>query len=754
MNQGFYSCKVELYLFENINEINNDYTLYELKNIKTEKEEINSINNNNYLVDKKGKFEMNKTKTSMVKFKEEVKINEDYKNNSIKNSHNNESYFRNKIKSNKFSKYSLCTILLFCIFTLLIICIITLNYQTSLVNKNDKIFDTIFYNYYQRTQFIYLHTAILSIFFELVGISHQNALEDNKELLLLIGKNVEKSHQLFLRYYMDFKNELDEDFTQLYEPLIANKITVNWESKLYYNDYNSELALILYRLIDSIKHDFNENDIMDCYNLLLGKFLTIDRRNTPIYGNFVKLVYYFYVNYNTVLREYFLALEDSFDISLNNFSKKTTVVYIILEIIALLSFIFFFFINQFFLIYSNKYTFHNILYLFIDFSQTQEYSFNNKYYNLLAQKKISNYILLLNEFNQKNLDLLKNDKEIDNISILTNMNTKYTIDEDINDSTDVKNNNIKNNYSIKKKNIKKKIKSKKSKLYNKKTNTDESINASISNMNSHNNLLNNSNNNYNNNKSLKMLNEDIHTLNNQELNNISNYSNNVTNSKNNSTKIVLDLYNSNTITNRLTNNNSTLISSNNGERNSLDISSGPQSKIKNENKNSIIFDDLMINQNVSDDFKITIEKIFSLTKITLLSSVKYLIIIFIIFTIIFLVYYICKLVVSLLFISDFKIIISDFKTLTVQYNHVIRYWNQIKTLFILPNTTLYDDLNKTEEFFSDVNKKVNYVYNYRIKKYKKISYLYDYILDTSADKNISSIDFCLQHKRCIDIYRY
>ena len=352
MNQGLFLIPFSIpaklnFFFENINEIN-DYTLYELKNIKTEKEEINSINNNNYLVDKKGKFEMNKTKTSMVKFKEEVKINEDYKNNSIKNSHNNESYFRNKIKSNKFSKYSLCTILLFCIFTLLIIYIITLNYQTSLVNKNDKIFDTIFYNYYQRTQFIYLHTAILSIFFELVGISHQNALEDNKELLLLIGKNVEKSHQLFLRYYMDFKNELDEDFTQLYEPLIANKITVNWESKLYYNDYNSELALILYRLIDSIKHDFNENDIMDCYNLLLGKFLTIDRINTPIYGNFVKLVYYFYVNYNTVLREYFLALEDSFDISLNNFSKKTTVVYIILEIIALLSFIFFFFINQFF----------------------------------------------------------------------------------------------------------------------------------------------------------------------------------------------------------------------------------------------------------------------------------------------------------------------------------------------------------------------------------------------------------------------
>ena len=41
-------------------------------------------------------------------------------------------------------------VLLICIFVLLISCIVTLNYQTNLVHKNDKIFDALYYNYYQR----------------------------------------------------------------------------------------------------------------------------------------------------------------------------------------------------------------------------------------------------------------------------------------------------------------------------------------------------------------------------------------------------------------------------------------------------------------------------------------------------------------------------------------------------------------------------------------------------------------------------
>ena len=244
----------------------------------------------------------------------------------------------------------------------------------------------------------------------------------------------------------------------------------------------------------------------------------------------------------------------------------------------------------------------------------------------------------------------------------------------------------------------------------------------------------------NNNKSLKVLNEGIHNLNNKDLIDISNNSI-INNSRNNSTNIILNSshMNSSTITNNIINNNSILIGDNTRERNN------------DNNKDNNIIDDISMNTSANDEHKITIEKIFFKTKITMINSIKYLIIVFIIFTLIFIVYYIYKLIISLLFISNFQYILNDFKSLTLQYNYIIRYWNHMKTLFILPKSNLYYNLDETEEYFNDINSKVNQIYEKRIKNYKSISGLYDILLGSSKDKNISSIDFCFSHKRCNDI---
>ena len=127
------------------------------------------------------------------------------------------------------------------------------------------------------------------------------------------------------------------------------------------------------------------------------------------------------------------------------------------------------------------------------------------------------------------------------------------------------------------------------------------------------------------------------------------------------------------------------------------------------------------------------------------------IIIFIVFTIIFIIYYILKQVVSFLFVYNFHEIINDFKIITSQYDHIIRYWNHMKTLFILPNTTIEEDFDNIEQYFLDINRKVNYIYKCRIKRYKRISYLYNNLLSSSLKKNISIIDFCKEHKRCNEI---
>jgi hypothetical protein len=286
----------------------------------------------------------------MTKFKEKIKPSHDEIEYAIRMSNYNANYFREKIKVNKISKFSYFSILLICVFALLVTCIITLNYQTSLVNKKDKIYDALFYNYYQRTQFNYLYSVVLSIFYKLVNITESNNIDDNKKVLYFIGKNIEKSHQLFFRYYMDFKMDINENFSKLYEPLESHKITINWENIIFNNDYNTELALILYRILDCNEHEFNQNDIKDCNHLLLDEYLTIDRKGTPVYGNFIKLAYYFYMNFHSVIKQFFYSLEDSFDESLKNYSKRTSIVYIILEVIALLSFLSFFGINLLYIV--------------------------------------------------------------------------------------------------------------------------------------------------------------------------------------------------------------------------------------------------------------------------------------------------------------------------------------------------------------------------------------------------------------------
>jgi hypothetical protein len=160
---------------------------------------------------------------------------------------------------------------------------------------------------------------------------------------------------------------------------------------------------------------------------------------------------------------------------------------------------------------------------------------------------------------------------------------------------------------------------------------------------------------------------------------------------------------------------------------------------------------LKINKENEESLKLTFEIILFQTRITMLYSIKIIIIIFIFFIFIFIIYYIYKLILSLLFISNFKEMISDFKELTSQYNKIILYWNKIETLFILPNSNTTYNLNRTETYFYELNNRVYNIYDSRIKRYKKISALYDILLGQSSESNLSKIEFCLGHSLCNQI---
>ena len=289
------------------------------------------------------------------------------------------------------------------------------------------------------------------------------------------------------------------------------------------------------------------------------------------------------------------------------------------------------------------------------------------------------------------MEALKYNKEIKNF-----IDLKTLFEEE-------KNQNIKYDSKIINKKIKSKAKKNKVILSEAYPGSPSISNASLFKVNSEKSLSNKNNNNH-----LNIINDDIHILNNKELNDISNNSLIMNNSKNDSSNLILN--SSNNINNELINKN------------------------KNENNN----------------IKITIDNILFLTRIKMLNSIKTIIIIFIIFTFILVIFYICKIIITLLFISNFQYNIDDFKTLTSQYNHIIRYWNHMKTLFILPNSTIYYEFNETEKYFFNLNNKIYNIYNTRIKRYKKISDLYDIILSSSLD-NISNIDLCFGHRRCEEI---
>ena len=369
--------------------------------------------------------------------------------------------------------------------------------------------------------------------------------------------------------------------------------------------------------------------------------------------------------------------------------------------------------------------------MFLDFTQKDEYTFNNRYFNTLIKNRIYNYILVLNDFTPKNLESLRKD----NVNINSSKKLDLKIEDEPSES------NIIHNKPINKKSKSKIIKNK---IYEKKIGKDTSLNENYENNYLINSCFKNSN------KDLKEINNDIHILNEQDLNNISNNSLNI--SKDNSTNNLLlntPKKGSNNVTFLLENSSSIKNNSIAHRRSNENIKKKKTKKVIDETKYEKISNEIKINENqVDKDLIVTIDKIFLKTGKTILNSIKFIIMIFIIFTIIFIAYFTYKLIVSLLFIYNFPKIITDFKTLTSQYNDICRYWNHMKILFVLPNSNVYYDFNNKEEYFSELNSRVNNIYRHRIKSYIKLSNLYDIFLSSSLNQNISTIDFCIGHKRC------
>ena len=625
---------------------------------------------------------------------------------------------RDKIKKNKISKNILRISLLVLILLLLLMYVFILIKKINLITQADGIFKTLFYTYYQRAQLLYINSVVLSIHFNLVNLTGNDTTVENREMLRYLSQNLEEGFHLFYNHYLDYKEGVNEDTEELYRQRSLHKITVNWISVPIESDFIREMQIILYYAMSSSGNtSYTEQDVKDCNYFLLGQFINNPNNNTTeINGTLIRLIYYLYENYDSVFENFFEELTSSFENSFNNFSNDSIKFFLCLETAGLLLYILFFLINFYFLFQANKYIFQNILCLFLDFTHIDAYNFNNKNENLLISQFIKNFISLLKEFTPKKLEDLHNASFIiENISIndakeghdsLISENKEVDLEQKLKEKNDP--------------NIRKRAKSKAT--LNHKYFLNELINHKNPELDEHNN--------------------NIHDLNYSNL--IKNYS-----SKNNTnTKTVSNLINKSYMSNNTTDktqnqNNSSIININ--MDNSLMAQSKSNSNFNTTKMNNQIFYNMKENQNLN------IEKIILSSKSIIIKKVEIILIIFVVLSVIYIAIYVVSIIIGFLIIKEIGEMYEDFRVLVSQYNEIIHYWNNMKTLFILPNNAIYIDIYNIEKYFSSLNKEVLNIISSRINNYKRTKLLYSYLFNAKSQDDLIKANFCTTFPNCYDL---
>ena len=635
---------------------------------------------------------MNASKTKTISMKK--------MNNVINNVKNNE------IKCFKYITYMIAILLL----VLLIIYIYIIFYQNDIISTGYNIFLGLYYNYFQRDKLLCLFSSILSSYYLMLNITNYGDSEImNKDNLKGIMQNYsidfQNSFHYFYISYIDYKRNLNEPLTALYEPRNMDKITTDWQNMTYESDYISEAEFISYSANNAA------NDLED--NVVVGKAKDIDcpmffqaefrkNRTIKVETNFIQGMYYLCKNYNRQFYYFFNEIQEETKNSFANFSQETKSIYIFIEILGMIFYVVFFAVMFFYLYQSNSMMFKNILNMFLDFTQEGVYNFKNHIDNFILIKKISEFNLLLVDFSLGILD--KYNKKISARSVVTG-NMNMSMDEGQGFGA-IKSDNIKDNADNAKKEHKKNAKRKK----------DEKKEKAI-------NLKNQSMNNMSKMDTSKGgLMSQSQTLGFNKLNT------SATNLKkgaitNNSTNMSMN-------SNQTTSNSQKNLTNNTGYK-------------QNDKKEEI------------DDNGVTTDMILEKTQNKGIFQIKVMIYIFIILFIVILIYFFVKLFVSIGFIDDIKNIFDDFGTVSFKYSMVYYYFNTLRVLLVVPDFTDEKIFDSMQDDLIEETNDINDVLNYRMKNYESTNILFNAFTrnqNNTKETDISAI-ICEDNTLCNQVVR-
>ena len=664
---------------------------------------------------------------SKVSFGENSKINissnkSDFNNYSCDTSSiiNKIDKYREQINKNKFIVITkiILLILIICIFLL---CFLVIKMQIHLIKVTDLILKSHYYNINTRQSMYNAYTKLLETFFNFKSLFVNimtPAEEDYSFLYKKISKNIKENSYNFTKFYIDYNLLTGKDFNLIYKKRTFYGIEGFWQEIEYNSSYVSEIETVIYNLYNVNYSQFYSNDIN---NFMF--FQNQESSHIKVETIYIKLLYYFCVNYEFVYKDLFLEIQDSLYETFIKYSKQKMNYYTILELLGMFLYLIFLVAIIIYLFISNDIIIKNLIFLFLDFSVEEYDKVKGNNNNNMIIYKLLEFKILLDDFDlnrlgkySKNMDKLNKNKNKNNLFIISNKNLSSILSSDIENgfivgknkdpiksisnkiikTANINENNI-NNFSDKKNNNKIHLSKKEiSSILN-----DHDLSKRLFDNNNNNKInMENSSHDYLVGQDSNFIKDKLNNNNLFNENNMNNRNNNIFNNSNNHISNQLFVNNNN-----LNNNNSKKTNKSNIKNDINELGENIQDIIINKSKNSRIF----------------IFKIYLI------------IIVLIVFAILNFSAY--KMNITFNFKSSLKGYFTNFTTLMNRYSLLFYYFNLLRTTIILPTgerkehmeklnnnmRKVYEDEN--QQFFEFVknnlinypeSKKLNEILNYKI----------------------------------------
>ena len=613
-----------------------------------------------------------------------------------------------KINSDNFIKTIKYILTLICIFVL-IIYIIIMDYQRGIIDLIHKTFQCYYYNLYTKNLILHFQTVIIEKFCNISNISNNDfsTEKDYNYMITVLTPLLKENFHYFTNLYYDYNLEINHDFKLMFEKRKFKKLFGYWEEVTYLSDYPTEMDSVIYNVYYTLDLDKKEIE-SDIKNFLFRRGIEDENIKTKIYSNYIKIIYYFIVNYELTWKDVFDKIDDAIMDSFTNYVNSKMKKYYAFEIIGLLFIIVFYIISIIYLYFSNDIIIKNIIFLFLDISEDKSKTIKNNYTKIMMVKLIE-FKNCINDFNLEQLNIYANNL----VNIQQNQNSLFfmkrisrinsaldRVDSFNSDYKSIISSHNDKRESLSFKSIEEGL-SKKESLNEQNRHLGKDEGASI------------------NNSSINTLNRSNSTFLKDKLNNNNNINNLITNSNQTST-----------VSNNIGSNNNQLINNSISKHvnNSIIRDTNKlykKSKKDKHNNNNI--------QNINFDGESIQDVILKKSNKSYILLIKiYSIIIYIVLALV-VIYGIFKLINTINFHNNFENIFYVFNIITNRYSLLNYYYNTLKSLIIFPMEEQKKSLDNFMVRFEELNEKYDKLINKQLNNLNEIKNLFEIIKDSKQN---------------------